>query len=129
MKRATLALTMVLALVLVGPALAQVTTASLSGKVSDEQGLPLPGATVEAKNLASGFTFRAVTRENGSFLLANLPPGKYEVTVTMSGMKPESQTLEVLLGQTATANFRLTVDQLFVEEVTVVGSKIIDIKS
>lgn len=129
MKRATLVLTLVLALVLTGPALAQVTTASLAGKVSDEQGLPLPGATVEAKNLASGFTFRAVTRENGTFLLANLPPGKYEVTVSLSGMKPESQTLELLLGQTASANFRLTEDQLFVEEVTVVGSKIIDIES
>lgn len=113
--------------VLAPPVGAQVTTATLVGSVTDETGGALPGFTVEAKNLATGYLFRAVTKEDGTFQLANLPPGAYEVTVAGSGWKPQTKNVELLLGQVAHVSFRLALDQVYLEEVTVVGSKLVDI--
>jgi len=84
--------------VLAPPVAAQVTTATLVGRVTDESGGALPGFAAEAKNLSSGFFFRAVTKEDGSFQLANLPPGTYELTVSGSGWQPQTKKVELLLG-------------------------------
>ncbi|MCS7181707.1 MAG: TonB-dependent receptor [Thermoanaerobaculum sp.] len=111
------------------PAWGQVTTATLTGKVVDEKGDALPGATVEAVNVASGFVFRVVSREDGSFTLANLPPGTYKVTVSLGNLPPQSETLELLLGHSSTVTFRLATEALFTEEVVVIGSRVVDTRS
>lgn len=131
MRRKTLILAVFVALLVAlgPPSPAQVTTAALSGKVVDEAGQPLPGALVEAKNLTSGFVFRATSKDDGGFTLANLPPGRYEVTVSLGDLPPQQQNLDLLLGQTATAVFRIVTTGLFTEEVVVVGSKLFDLRS
>ena len=55
--RVSLALLLALALsVAAGPALAQSATGTISGTVLDTAGQPLPGASVNAKNVKTGAT-------------------------------------------------------------------------
>jgi hypothetical protein len=68
-------------------ALAQGSTAAISGRVNDPQGLALPGVTVTVTNPATGDTRRVVTNESGRFQLAALQPGRYNVSFELSGFK------------------------------------------
>ncbi len=110
------------------PAVAQSTTATIQGTVSDDTGV-LPGATISARETEGGFSFEAVTGPEGGFVLAGLRPGTYERTVVMDKYKPQTQTVRVLVGQAVTANFRITPDLLYVEEVTVVGDRLVDTRT
>jgi hypothetical protein len=59
-----------------------------------------------------------------------LRPGKYKIQVTVSQFKPEARTVEVLVGQTVTANFRITPDMVYTEAVTVVGdTRLVDTRT
>jgi len=109
------------ALLLGGTAGAQTTTASIRGIVSDDQG-PLPGASVVAVNAQTGFRYEAVADVDGSYKLGGLAPGSYEVKVSSQAYKEQVQTIQVLVGQTSTVDFRLTLDAVFVENITIVGS-------
>jgi hypothetical protein len=99
---------------------AQVSTATIQGTVSDDTGI-LPGANVVARDVQSGFSHETVTGEDGSFTLPGLRPGQYTITVAFAQYKPEARTVEVLVGQTVTLNFRVTPDVVYTENVTVVG--------
>jgi hypothetical protein len=116
------------ALIAAGPAAAQTTTATIQGTVSDSTGV-LPGATITARETAGGFRFETVSEPDGTFTLAGLRPGTYELTVTMDQFKPQTSTVQVLVGQTVTANFRISPDLLFVEQVTVVGQRLVDTRT
>jgi Carboxypeptidase regulatory-like domain/TonB dependent receptor len=100
---------------------AQIATSTLQGKVTDGTGV-LPGATVTAREVQSGFTQEAVTDVEGSFTLPGLRPGTYEIRVAMEQFKPQTKTVEVLVGQTITVDFRIGADVMFAETVSVVGS-------
>ena len=84
-------------LVVPAPALAQVSTATIQGTVTDASGV-LPGASVTAREIQSGFTHEATSAADGSFTLAGLRPGRYQITVAVSQYKPEAKTVEVLVG-------------------------------
>jgi hypothetical protein len=99
---------------------AQGTTASIAGTVTDKRG-PLPGATVAAKNAQTAFVYRTTAGDDGSFVLAGLPPGTYDIEVYSEAYKPATQTITVYLGQANRVNFELTPEQVFVGETTVVG--------
>ena len=64
---------------------AQVTLAAIRGKVTDEQGAVLPGATVTARHVATNTVKVAVTTELGQYYLPNLPAGEYEVSIELAG--------------------------------------------
>lgn len=119
-------LVFLLALAATVPAAAQISTATLQGRVTDSTGV-LPGATVSATDAASGFTQETVTGVDGSFTLPGLRPGTYEIRVVMDQFKPQSKTVSVLVGQTITLDFRVTADVIYTETVSVVGnSRLID---
>ena len=67
---------------------AQVPTAKISGKVTDEQGNPLPGVAVEATSPRLVGKASALTDTNGVYRLFGLTPGTYKVTFTLQGFKP-----------------------------------------
>jgi hypothetical protein len=62
-------------------------TQSLSGVVTDPAGGVIPGATVVAKNVATGQTFEVSSNEAGVFAIPGLNVGTYSVTVTLQGFK------------------------------------------
>jgi outer membrane receptor protein involved in Fe transport len=100
---------------------AQGTTATIQGTVVDDTG-PLPGAIITAKDTQSGFTHEAVSDAQGAFTLSGLRPATYEITVAMQQYKPQAKTVQVLVGQTVTANFKIGPDVLYTEQVQVVAS-------
>ena len=111
------------------PAHAQVSTATIQGTVTDASGV-LPGASVTARDATSGFSHEATSEADGSFTLAGLRPGRYEITVAVSQYKPEAKTVEVLVGQTVTLNFRINPDVVVTESVTVVGdTRLVDTRT
>ena len=75
---------------------AQLSTAQLSGRVTDESGAVLPGATLTVTQTDTGFTRSDVTDSNGSYVLSNLPPGPYRLEVSLQGFRTYVQTGIVL---------------------------------
>lgn len=79
---------------------AQATTGTLRGRVLDPNGAVVPGASVVAKNEATGVSSPSfVTTDDGIFVITNLIPGDYSVTVTGTGFKTKTITnIAVQLG-------------------------------
>ena len=74
-----------------------------------------------AQESGTGFSFTATTGTDGSFTLAGLRPGTYDITVSMPQYKPAARKLTLLVGQNIDLDFRLTADLVYTENVTVVG--------
>ena len=66
--------------------IAQISTATLQGKVSDDSGV-LPGARVTAREVQSGFTQESTTDSHGAFTLAGLRPGTLRDHVAISAIQ------------------------------------------
>ena len=62
-------------------------TSTLSGSVTDTSGAVIPGASVTARNQATGATFTAVTDSHGEFAIPAVPNGVYTVTISLQGFK------------------------------------------
>ncbi|MBI2188014.1 MAG: TonB-dependent receptor [Acidobacteria bacterium] len=75
---------------------AQLSTAQLSGRVTDESGAVLPGVTVTATQTDTGLTRTVVTDANGTYVLPNLPTGPYRLEAMLQGFRTYSQTGIVL---------------------------------
>ncbi len=78
------------------PAWAQLSTAQLSGRVTDESGAVLPGVTVTATQTDTGLTRSVTTDATGSYVLPNLPTGPYRLEVALQGFRTYAQTGIVL---------------------------------
>jgi hypothetical protein len=78
-----------LCLVLLIPisAWAQSDNAQISGFVKDATGAVVPGAKVIAKSETKSFERTATTNSEGYYVISNLPPGFYTVTVEHSGFR------------------------------------------
>lgn len=87
-------------------------TGTIAGVVSGPGG-PLAGVTVNIVNSSGQVVGTAVTSSNGSYSVANLPPGNYTVQVAASNGKVMGTATGVATaGLTATVNVTLTDDQL-----------------
>src|ERR1700734_2218477 len=62
-------------------AFGQTGAGSLSGSLAGPANAPLPGMTVEAKNIATGTDYKAISSPKGQYTFSQLPAGTYEVTV------------------------------------------------
>src|SRR5262245_46079273 len=111
-------------------AVAQITSATISGTIKDETGGVLPGADVVVKNVETGFTRSAVTDSNGYFTVPGLAPGRYEARATLQGFTAAVQTGIVLeVAQQAGLNFTLKVG-VTSETITVSGdSPLVDLRT
>src|SRR5438128_6801982 len=111
------------------PVAAQSTSTGIRGTVSDDSGV-LPGASVVARDTQNGFRYETVSDAQGFFTLSGMRPGSYEVTVSMSQYKPQSKTLQLVLGNNVTVNFRITPELVYTEQVEVVAGtgRVVDVK-
>src|SRR5882724_1030771 len=95
------------------PARAQVAGATLSGLVTDEQGGPVAGATVSAKNVGTGVVREIATNADGFYSLPNVLPGSYEVNVTAKGFQTLVQKgITLTVGGQQALNVSLKIGQL-----------------
>ena len=102
--------------------------AQIAGTVRDTSGGVIPGATVTARNVDTGFMRTAVTDGQGEYRLPSLPPGRYAVATELAGFTTETRPdITLIIDQTATLNFSLK-PAAIAETVTVTGeSPIVDI--
>ena len=90
------------------PSYAQEIRGDIAGKVVDEQGRVVPGATVTATNKGTGAARTATTNDFGEYALTNLEPGKYDLTVESSNFsKALARDFELNVGAKVTQNFEL----------------------
>jgi Carboxypeptidase regulatory-like domain len=100
----------VVLLALNGLALAQASSSSVRGTVTDQSGSVLPGATVVIANNESKIARTVTTGEAGDYRFLSLPPGTYTLSVTANGFARSEQTgLQLLVDTPATANVQLRV--------------------
>src|SRR5579863_7952788 len=88
----------------------QAATGILTGTVTDPDGKGVPTAPIQAKNVATGMVYQTFAAANGSFQLAKLPAGSYDITVPPVGFtfpKYESKGVVVKAAQTARLDIRL----------------------
>ena len=87
---------------------AQQTTGTIFGKIVDEQGAVIPGASVSATNPSTGFNRTAVSDSEGIYRLNALPVGQYDLAVEIAGFGGvERKGFVVNVGQTITLDFSL----------------------
>src|SRR5437867_291423 len=110
-----------LVLVLASTAVAQITSATISGTVKDQTQGVLPGVDVVVKNVDTGQIRSAVTDANGYFTIPGLPPGTYETRATLAGFGTAVERVTLVVAQEAGLNLSLKVSGTE-ESVTVVGT-------
>ena len=98
-----------------------ITTASISGRVTDPSGVAVPGATVTTRNLDRNQDQSVVTTAQGGYRFLSLPVGRYEVRATVAGMTSRRQELTVAVGDAIDLPLRLEVDRV-TASVDVVGA-------
>jgi Carboxypeptidase regulatory-like domain/TonB dependent receptor/TonB-dependent Receptor Plug Domain len=95
------------------PAYAQVTGATLSGTVRDQSGGVVPSAGISIRNAATGVTRAVKTDTAGFYSAPNLLPGNYEITATAPGFSSQVQSgVELTVGAQQVLNFALQVGQV-----------------
>jgi hypothetical protein len=95
------------------PAAAQLETSTVIGTLSDTQDAVLPGGTIVARNVDTGFTRTGTTDAEGRFRLAALPPGRYEFTAEMPGFTSAVRRgVTLTVGSETVINFQLPLGNL-----------------
>src|SRR5438477_12822028 len=92
---AALAVVLLISVVACGNVWAQA-TAQISGTAKDQSGAVLPGVEITVTQTDTGIARTAVTNENGSFVLPNLPLGPYRLEASLPGFRTFAQTGIVL---------------------------------
>ncbi len=97
----------------VGRMEAQVSTATISGTVTDSSGGVLVGANVQAKNLATNLLQSTVADTQGRYRIPDLPVGSYDVQASMMGFRTlVRQGLTLTVGANPVVDFALSVGQV-----------------
>ncbi len=109
-----------------GTAFAQgVTTASISGVIKDQNGEPLPGATIIARHTPSGTEYGTSSRTDGSFTILNARVGgPYTITTTFVGYtEDKKENIFLSLGQTHNIRIQLSETAVELADVEVTASR------
>src|SRR5579863_8915988 len=102
----------VFACLVAGVAFGQV-SASLSGRVADQTGAAVSGATVTATDVETGVARTVVSDRAGRYQFLELPVGRYSVRASKEGFAEETrQGIVLVVGQDATADLTLRVGQV-----------------
>lgn len=89
---------------------ATVSFAQLNGTVLDASGRTVAGAAVSARNVGTNEIHSATSNGSGFYVVPNLLPGQYELTVQNAGFAKYVQTgISLTVGQTATIDVNLKV--------------------
>jgi len=113
-----------------GMLLAQAPTGRIIGTVLDDQGIPLPGVTIEATSPKLMGVSAVLTDESGVYRIFALPPGVYQIKYTLQAFNTIiRQGIIVTLEQTIRVDITMT-PGIIEEQITVLGrSPLIDVKS
>jgi hypothetical protein len=92
------------------PVSAQLYTGSIGGAVTDPSGAVVPRARVVATDVDKGFAFPGTTDSAGRYLLRNIPPATYNVSVEAAGFeKQRKDGVVITVNLNAEVSFTLKV--------------------
>ncbi|MBI1955761.1 MAG: TonB-dependent receptor [Acidobacteria bacterium] len=104
-----------------GNTLAQVTTGTILGAVSDSTGAVIPGANVTIRNVETGISRTSTTDMAGRYRAPQLGVGTYEVTAEATGFQTIVRSgITLTVGREAVVDFSLQVGAV-AERITVTG--------
>ncbi len=86
-----------------------VLTGSLGGRVTDQSGAILPGASVVMRNLATGVQQSTETNHDGLYRFPVVMPGTYSITAGLKGFRDLQVLVRVLVGNTTSQDIKLQV--------------------
>ena len=110
-------------------ALAQQTESRITGRVLDQSQGTLPGVTITVLNKATGAVRTAISDGEGNYVVTNLGPGIYDVTIELAGFAPKTREVILGVGQMEKVEVELTVAALQ-EQVTVsAAAPVLDLSS
>lgn len=96
------------------------TSATLSGRVEDNEGASITGAVATATNLERNQSWTAKSDDHGLFRFSLLPVGAYKLKVERAGFATYNNEITLLVGQAIDLPIKLTVGTI-TESVNVVG--------
>lgn len=101
---------------------AQTTNGLMTGVITDSSGAVIAGVQIGVTNQATGI-FRTTTSDNhGHYIILQLPPGIYEVSVKKQGFATENrQNVQLEVNQSVTLDFKLAVSSV-AQTITVTGA-------
>src|SRR5208283_3527248 len=91
------------------PAQNVVLTGAISGRVTDQSGAIVPGASVVVMNLATGVQQSAETNHAGLYRFPVVMPGTYSITAGLKGFRDVQVLVRVLVGNTTSQDIKLRV--------------------
>jgi hypothetical protein len=104
-----------------GSAVFASTSATITGRVTDQQGLVVPGAQVQVINILTNISYAGETNEDGLYRIPNLPPGEYRVIVQKQGFASIAKPgVELHVQDIVTLNFAMQVGSV-TQTITVEG--------
>jgi hypothetical protein len=109
------------------PARAQLAVATLSGRVTDPQSKPAPGAMVTVRNVATGGVWTSATASDGYFSVPMLPPGTYAAEVQLSGFAAwHTEGIALRVGQDQSLTVQLRLGRVEETAVATAASRVLD---
>ncbi len=125
-------LCLVLVLICSFSVLAQISssTGAIQGRVTDPQGLGVPGAVLMLTNIDTKVSTSAVTQSDGTFVLPLLAPGNYKITVRAVGFQEAVLNgITVQVTKITVANARLQIGQVSTEVVVTEAAQNVDTRT
>ena len=96
------------------------TDGTIRGKVTDIDGVPMPGANIYIPAISMG----AAADLNGNYIILNVPVDDYDVVVQMMGYQKQTiKEVRVMMDQTVWLNFTLNEANVELEEVVILGER------
>lgn len=100
----------------------QVNTSTIAGSVQDESGSFVPNAKITATMESMGLQREAVTNESGEYVIPQIPPGVWKLSVGASGFQTAVvEKVTLTIAERAVINVRLKLGAV-TEQVTVSAS-------
>jgi hypothetical protein len=109
-------------------ALAQDTSSSVGGRITDAEGAAVAGASVEILHVPSGTRKTVTTDENGRYTSRGLRVGgPFAISATKDGFdSAKDEGVQLKLGELGTVNLILSSEQLL-DEVVVSASRVVEV--
>ncbi len=104
-------------------------TGNIVGKVTMADGSTLPGVSIQATSNVLPQPRSTVSGNGGEYKLPLLPPGKYQVTFSLSGMATVKRAADVVLRQDTILNASLALETLKGEVTVVAQATLLDTES
>jgi hypothetical protein len=109
-KNIALLTTLTVALSLLSPLAAQLSTATVTGVIHDSGSGLVAGAKIVLRNLDSSIESRADSNSSGNYVFLNVAPGRYSLEASSSGFQTSKvPELSLQVNQTATIDLTLQV--------------------